>query len=175
MKVSIIACVAQNNVIGKGGKMPWDLPADLRRFREITMGKPVIMGGKTYDSIGGFPLEGRLNVILTRRQASFSSFCLIGRGGELTQVLIAPSLEGALKHLMCDKHNEVFVIGGQSVYEQAVPYADRMYITEVYAEFDGDAFFPEFDATEWDRVPPIISTTDQELGFEYCFAEYRRK
>jgi dihydrofolate reductase len=76
---------------------------------------------------------------------------------------------------MCEKHNEVFVIGGQSVYEQAVPYADRMYITEVYAEFDGDAFFPEFDATEWDRVPPVISTADQELGFEYCFAEYRRK
>lgn len=176
MEVSIIACVAWNNVIGYNGKLPWDIPEDLQRFRDLTMGKPVIMGANTFRSIA-LPLDGRTNIVVTSRYGNTStSHTEMGRNGQLTAVVTVPSVETALSQLAaggtCD---EVFVIGGQSIYEQSIKYATRMYITEVYTEFEGDAFFPEFDYTEWERMPCVWSKCDVETGMEYAFVEYRSK
>lgn len=144
MVIHIVACVADNNVIGLKGGMPWPkLHTDLDRFRQLTWWSPVIMGDATYKSIGQ-PLRDRLNVIITYRYgSSFTSH---------DNVLTAPSLVKAFKHLGAEKWQHVYVIGGQSIYEQALPYANFLHITELYEEYEGDRFFPEFDATEWTCV-----------------------
>ena len=129
MIISIIAAMAENRVIGRGDEMPWEIPSELRRFKETTMGHPVIMGRKTFESIG-HPLPGRKNIIITRQQ-DYSP-----PGGVVVQDLTA-----ALS--TCDGADEVFICGGEAVYREAMPFADRIYLTIIDEEFDGDAFFPE--------------------------------
>lgn len=129
MIISIIAAMASNGAIGRDGGLPWHLPADLRRFRELTTGHTVIMGRKTFESIGR-PLPERVNIVITR-QAGF------GEPG----VTVAGSLEEALS--MASGEGEVFICGGGEIYLQALPLADRIYLTLIDRPFDGDAFFPE--------------------------------
>lgn len=135
MRVSIIAAMDNNRVIGKDNGLPWHLPEDMKRFKRRTMGKPVIMGRKTFVSIGG-PLPGRTNTVLCRTPWPHED-----------SVRFVQSLEEALS-LYYDA-NEVMIIGGAQVYEQAIPIADRMYLTEIDAEYEGDTWFPEFDKDEW--------------------------
>ena len=137
MTVSLIAAVAANRAIGKGGALPWRLPSDLRRFKRLTMGHAIVMGRRTFDSIGR-PLPGRTNIVLTRDPAW-------RRDGVET----ARSLDDALAKA---GEGEVFVIGGGEIYAAALPRASRLYLTLVPRAVEGDAFFPEYDPAGWKEV-----------------------
>jgi dihydrofolate reductase len=129
MVISIIAAMAENRVIGRGNEMPWDIPSELHRFKERTLGHPVIMGRKTFESIG-HPLPGRKNIIISGQQGFACEGCVVVRD---LQAAIAAA-EGAA---------EVFICGGESVFREAMPLADSIYLTVIDEEFDGDTFFPE--------------------------------
>jgi dihydrofolate reductase len=129
MIVSIIAAMAENRVIGRDNEMPWEIPSELKRFKEITMGHPVIMGRKTFESIGHL-LPGRKNIIITGQQ-DYS----------VPETVIVPDLQAALA--ACEGSDEAFICGGDTVYRDALPLADRIYLTIIDEEFDGDSFFPE--------------------------------
>lgn len=129
MVISIIAAMAENRVIGRENEMPWDIPSELRRFKELTMGHPLIMGRKTFESIGR-PLPGRKNIIITKQQGFAPPGCIVVN--DLRAALAAA--EGA---------DEVFICGGEAVFLEALPLADKIHLTIIDEEFDGDAFFPE--------------------------------
>ena len=133
--ISLIAALARNRVIGRDGALPWRLPDDAKHFRGTTMGKPVVMGRKTWESFGG-PLEGRENVVVSRQPAYHAP-----------GATVVPSLDEALK-LLSDR-DEIFIAGGEALYREALPRADRLYLTLVDAEPEGDARFPEFDRSQW--------------------------
>lgn len=138
MTLSIIVAASRNGVIGAGGKLPWHLPADLKRFKQLTLGHPVIMGRKTFESLGK-PLPGRTNIVVTRQEG----FQACGAG-------VAHSLEQALR--LCKNEEEVFVIGGAQIYRQALPLADRIYLTRIDRDFEGDTHLFEIDPTIWKEV-----------------------
>jgi dihydrofolate reductase len=139
--IVIIAVVAENGVIGRGGTMPWRLKSDMKHFRALTMGKPVVMGRKTYESLFIKPLPGRTNIVVTR-DAKFTA----------PGVLVAPSLEAALEAARGDalrRGSDIMVIGGADIYAQAMPVADRLEITRVHAAPEGDTVFPDIDPAVW--------------------------
>ena len=151
--VSLVAALARNRVIGAGDRLPWHLPEDLRRFKRLTMGAPVIMGRKTHDSIGR-PLPGRRNIVVTRQADARWDGCEVAR-----------SLDDAIA-LAADAP-EVFVIGGGELYRLALSRADRLYLTLIDADYEGDAFFPEFDPADWRE-------TAREPGAGFAFVTYER-
>lgn len=134
-RLSLIAAMAANRVIGLNNRMPWHLPDDLKRFKALTLGHPLVMGRKTFESLGG-PLPGRAHFVVSRAP-----------GLALPGATVLASLEAALA--AADDGVETFVIGGASVYAQALPGADRLYLTEIRRAYRGDAFFPDFDRTQW--------------------------
>ena len=140
MRVSLVVAMAENRVVGRAGGMPWHISADLKRFKALTMGKPVIMGRKTFQSIGG-PLPGRTNIVITR-DASY------GADG----VLLAGGLDAALKIAGGEGAAEAMVIGGGEIYRMAMPLARRLYLTEVHIRVSGDTLFPVLDAGAWKEV-----------------------
>ncbi len=156
--ISLIAAMAENGVIGRGNAIPWDLPADLKRFREITMGHPVVMGRKTFESIGG-PLPGRKTVILTRRGEYRAKGCMV-----------VHSLREALD--ACAGSSEVFICGGGEVYREALSLASRIHLTVVHLKVDGDTFFPEIpdDFTEVARE----EMTGEPISCTFILYERRR-
>ncbi len=137
MIISIIAAMAENRIIGRNGAIPWDLPADRRRFKSLTMGHPVIMGRKTFDSIG-HPLPGRKNIILTRQPGFQAEGCLVAH--DLRTALAA-----------CAGSAEVFICGGGELYREALPLADRIYLTIIHGEVRGDVLFPELPAEDFEE------------------------
>jgi len=142
IRLSIIAAVAQNDVIGRDNALPWRLPSDLKRFKAITMGKPLVMGRKTFESIGR-PLPGRTNIVVSRRAAA-------PLPGVVAAASLAEALEAARRQAAADGVDEIFVIGGAALYREALPLADRLYITEVKAAPTGDVvFFPAIDRGRW--------------------------
>lgn len=153
MKIILIAAVSKNNVIGENDRIPWNYPEDLKRFKKLTMGHPIIVGRKTYESIGR-TLPGRQNIILTRNE----DYKIEGAD-------VCHSLDEAFEKSEGEK---VFVIGGQSVYEKSMPVADQLEITRVHKEVDGDVFFPEIDHDKWVE-------TKREDKDEYSFVTYIRK
>lgn len=158
MRVHLIAAVAKNGVIGAGGKMPWHLSEDLKRFKRLTLGHPVVMGRKTWDSLGR-PLPGRENIVVSRSATS------------LPGAIVARSLDEALAR--CAGAGDAFVIGGGEVYAQALPRADVLDLTLLGRAFEGDARFPAFDPADWretareERVAPD--------GMPYAFVTYERR
>jgi dihydrofolate reductase len=142
--VSIIAAVARNGVIGNDGSMPWRLATDLRRFKMLTLGKPVVMGRHTFESIGK-PLAGRTNIVVSRRA-----------GYRPDGVTVVASLEAGIAEARAAAHRagvaEVFIIGGGEIYAAALPLADRLHITHVAAAPDGDTRFPPLDPSAWVRI-----------------------
>ncbi|WP_363291683.1 dihydrofolate reductase [uncultured Rikenella sp.] len=138
MILSIIVAVAENDIIGSAGRMPWHISEDLRRFRRITTGHPVVMGRKTFESLGGKPLPGRTNIVVSRNP-DFA----VPEG-----VFVAGSLEAAVAKYR-DTAEEVFVIGGGEIYRQAMPIADKLYLTRIAASPEGDTRFPEIVSEEW--------------------------
>ncbi|MFQ5982537.1 MAG: dihydrofolate reductase [Woeseiaceae bacterium] len=155
MKISIIVAAATNNVIGHEGELPWRLPEDLRRFRHLTSGKPIIMGRLTYESIGR-PLPERTNIILSRQEGLVIEGC---------QVVSTP--EAAIE--LAGDADEVMVIGGGTVYAQMLPLADRIYLTRVTAVVDGDTYFPAIDDQEWRVVDREDFPADESrrVGFSF--------
>jgi len=144
MRLSIIAAMSANRVIGSNNNLPWRLPADLKHFKNLTMGHSLIMGRRTFESIGQ-PLPGRTTVVITHQTA----YAPPG-------VLVAHSIDQALQMVAGD--NEVFVAGGAQIYQQMLPLADRLYLTSIHEEFEGDRDFPEFEESDWQ----LISEESQE-------------
>jgi dihydrofolate reductase len=162
MTLTIIAAVSDNNVIGRGNALPWHLPADLKRFKALTMGHTLVMGRKTFDSIGRRPLPGRRIVVVTREELNVDG--VDGVDG----VKVVHSLEEALV-------DDAFICGGAEIYAQSIPRADRMQLTRVHAEFDGDTFFPEFDdVTDWHLADREDHEPDERNPYPYSFLLYER-
>lgn len=159
--ITLIAAMDQNRGIGWQGRLPWRLPADLDRFRRITTGHAVLMGRKTWDSIGR-PLPERTNIVMSRHKAP----------AEANGVLWASSPEEALR-LAGD--GEKFIIGGAEIYRLFLPRADRLLLTRVNGEFQADAFFPEVEEEQWEQVGVVPGSTDTDNPYSYEFLEYLRK
>ncbi len=155
MLISAIVAMSENRVIGKDNQMPWHLPADLRHFKTITMGKPILMGRKTYQSIG-HPLPGRCNVIITHDTAFQAPGCVI-----------ANSIETALASVSYS--DEVFIIGGAILFQQMLSRVQRLYLTIVHHEFVGDAYFPEINLAEWRELDRTDHQADAENKYAYSF------
>jgi dihydrofolate reductase len=177
MKVTAIAAVASNGVIGKNNLLPWHLPEDLAYFKKVTSGHPIIMGRKTFESIGSRPLPNRANIVLT---SSLDVKCKAGLLVEYPSILPrtgscvarANSLEFAIEWLQMDGFKQAFIIGGTSVYEQAfqTSYVDEVLITEVHKDFEGDAYFPDFNADgSFKEVSRIQNpaTADRDWSFDF--------
>lgn len=161
--ITIIAAVAANNVIGKHGDLPWYLPEDLKRFKELTNGHPVIMGRKTYESIIariGKPLPGRTHFVLTRNPEEYQV-----QSEFQEQVKLFSSFDKAVEAAQAEDP-EVFIIGGEKVFADALPKADRLELTEVHKDYEGDAYFPEFDRSKWHK-------TEDNHG-EYSYVTYTK-
>ncbi len=137
MRLALIAAVARNGVIGRGGDLPWRIPADLKYFKATTMGKPMIMGRRTYDSIGK-ALPGRISIVVTRQS-----------GFQAAGVEVAGDLDRAVEIAAGLGAEEAMVIGGGEIYAAALPRADRLYLTEVHIEAEGDVYFPPLDRSQW--------------------------
>jgi dihydrofolate reductase len=161
MRISLIVAMSQNRVIGRGGRLPWRLAADLRRFKRLTMGHHLIMGRKTHESIGR-TLPGRISIVISR-QADFAP----------PGVVAVDSLDEALATAAGDP--EVFVIGGGEVYQQALPMVDRVYLTLICTDIEGDTFFPEFATEDWRLVEDIPHPADDRNEFAYRFLVYDRR
>ena len=157
-KISIIVAMSENFVIGLKNKLPWHISADLKNFKNITLGNPIIMGRKTYDSIGK-PLKDRDNIVISRDNS------LIIDGVE-----VLDSLEKAI--FMTAEAPETFIIGGQQIYQIALPFATHMYITKVEGNFEGDAYFPDYNQEEWKEVGREDLITENNLKFS--FLKYKR-
>jgi dihydrofolate reductase len=159
--LSLIVAAGENNEIGKNGRMPWHLPADLRHFKTITLGKPVIMGRRTYESIGK-PLPQRRNIVVTRDLAWRAEGCET-----------AHSLPEAL--VMAAGEPELMLIGGGQLYREALPRAQRIYLTRVHATFDADTFFPVLDVTQWREVAREAHPVDESNTYACSFLLLERK
>jgi dihydrofolate reductase len=161
MKISLIAAVADNRVIGRRGRLPWRIPADMARFKALTMGKPIIMGRKTYESIG-VALPGRTNIVVTT-QGSLGN----------DELVCVRSVHDALTKAE-EAASEVFVIGGAEIYAATLPLADCIYLTEVHAKVEGDTLFPAFDRSLW-REAKRESHEKVKDAPAYSFVELIRK
>ncbi len=159
--ITLIAATDQNRGIGLQGRLPWRLPADLDRFRRITTGHAVLMGRKTWESIGR-PLPERTNIVMSRHPAS----------AEAKGVLWAASPEEALR---VAGNGEVFIIGGAEIYSLFLPRADRLLLTRIHGEFQADAFFPELDEEQWEQAEAVPGVTDKDNPYSYEFREFRRR
>ncbi|MFT6902350.1 MAG: dihydrofolate reductase [Colwellia sp.] len=158
--LSMIVAHANNRVIGKNNDMPWHLPADLAYFKKTTLGKPIIMGRKTYQSIGR-PLPGRKNIVISRD----NNFQAEG-------VEVVNSVDAALA-LVVDSA-EVMVIGGGAIYQHCLAAAQRLYITHINADIDGDTHFPEYDLTVWQKVASDIRPSDEKNPYQLNFSVYEK-
>lgn len=161
MTVSLIVAKSTNNVIGKDNALPWSIPADLKYFKEVTLGKTVIMGRKTLESIGR-ALPGRTNVVLSRTGDV-----------NIEGVIVRNSLEEAISAYGSD--GEVIIIGGSQIYAQAIDLVDRMYITHVDACVEGDAYFPEVDLSLFDRTSEVSNDVSPDNIYPYRFTVFDRK
>lgn len=161
--ISLIVAMSQNRVIGGDNKLLWHIPEDLRHFKNLTLGKPVIMGRKTYDAIGR-PLPKRPNIVVTRQ-----------KNWKAEGVEAAGSLEEALQ--LAEKHgsSDIMVIGGAEIYKQALPFATCVYLTHIHKVYTGDALFPALDPKEWQETSRQKGEECASAGMDYEFITYKRK
>lgn len=166
MTISMIAAVAENRVIGKNNDLVWHLPDDMRYFMNTTRHHVVIMGRKNYESIPPKyrPLRDRTNIVVTRQQEYVAPGCIM-----------AKSLEEALEYAKEKSEVEVFIIGGGQIYEQSLPFTDKIYLTEIKHSFDGDTFFPEFDKSNWIEISRVNHPIDEKHKFEFDFVVYKSR
>lgn len=163
MIISTIVATAKNNVIGRNGQIPWYLPADLKYFKRTTLNHHIIMGRGTLESIGR-PLPKRTNIVLTRNPFYTA-----------TNVIIANDIEEALNVAVENGETEAFIIGGGTIYEQSQEFWDRIYLTEVDLEVEGDTFFPELDMTQWILLSSEYHQADAKNEFDYTFKVLERR
>ncbi|UTA48117.1 type 3 dihydrofolate reductase [Simiduia sp. 21SJ11W-1] len=165
-EIALIVAMAENRTIGRDNQLPWHLPDDLAYFKRVTLGKPIIMGRKTYESIGR-PLPGRANLVVTRQP-----------GWAADGVTVCNSLEAAIAQARAQALaagvDEVMVIGGSEIYAQALPEASRLYLTQVHAQIDGDAHFPPLDAGQWQQVSEDRRASSGSNPHDYSFIVLRR-
>lgn len=160
MEISIIVATSKNSVIGRDGGIPWHLSADLKRFKALTTGHPIVMGRRTFESIGR-PLPGRRNIVISNSVNAIEGCDVIKSVDDL---LNDKSLDGM-----------IFIIGGGEIYKQFLPYAKKVYLTEVETEIaDGDTFFPELNPMEWIEVGRESHEADEKNDFNYSFVDYER-
>ena len=160
MNINLIVAIDEKNGIGKNNLLPWHLPADLKHFKTITTGHPIIMGRKTFDSIGK-ALPNRRNIVISRNAG------LIIPGVELCD-----SLNNAIE--LCKDEKDVFVIGGAQIFEQALPVANILYLTIIHEDFDADVFFPEINMNEWNEVEKNLHQPDEKNLYSYSFIKYKK-
>ena len=160
MIVSLVAAMAENRVIGRGGTLPWRLPKDLQHFKRVTLDHTVIMGRKTFEEIKR-PLSNRRNVVISRNPG-------FRPGG----VIVVPDLDEALA--LGATEREVFVVGGGEIYRLALPRADRLYLTVVHAQVEGDTYFPPFDADAWVLDEEERHEADEQHAYAFTFRRYSR-
>ena len=158
--ISIVVAASENHVIGARGELPWRLPDDLKRFKAVTIGKPIVMGRKTWDSIGR-PLPGRQNIVITRQTDFAANGCEV-----------VSAVDEALA--VAGDAAEIMVIGGSQIYDLLLPRAKRLYLTRVHAELEGDAFFPEISDTEWRLVGEEQHPADERNEHAFSFRVYER-
>jgi dihydrofolate reductase len=167
VSIALIAAVAQNGTVGRNNQLPWYLPEDLKYFKRTTLGKPILMGRKTWESIGK-PLPGRTNIVITRQD-----------GYEAAGARVVATLDEALvlaeSIATIDGVSELMVIGGAEIYAHALPLARRLYLTEVHAEVTGDARFPEWDSTQWSELSRERHEAGENGSFDYSFVVYERR
>jgi dihydrofolate reductase len=159
--ITLIAAAAENNALGKDNDLLWHLPNDFKRFKEITSGHYIIMGRKTFESFPK-PLPNRTHIIITRQKEYLVEGCLV-----------VHSLEEALE--IAPQNEEVFIIGGAQIYEQALPFADKIDLTRVHTSLDAEAFFPEFNTSEWNLVFSEKQFKDEKHQFDFTFETYLKK
>ena len=158
--VSIIVAVAQNGIIGDRNSLLWHISEDMRFFRRTTSGHPVIMGRKTFESLGCRPLPGRDNIVITRSDAAYEG------------VVVAHSLDEAFAAV--DSSDEAFIIGGAQIYAEAMPYADRLYITRIEHDFEGDTSFPDYDESQWRLISGERHDRGETFEYPFVFELYER-
>ena len=163
MIISLIVAMDERRGIGKEGKLPWRLSSDLKRFRELTMGHHMIVGRKTFESIGK-PLQGRQMIVITHNAAFRADGCLV-----------AASVQAGLAVAQERGETEVFVIGGAEIYAQTLDAADRLYLTQVHAEVDADTFFPELNYDLWTEKQSIYQPADEKNQYAFTFKLLERK
>ena len=154
--------MADDRVIGVDNSLPWKLPSDMKWFRQHTLGKPIVMGRKTFESFGGRTLPDRPNIIITRDE-----------NYKVEGAIVTHSIGEALK--AAGNVDEVMIIGGASFYEQMLPRADRMYLTFVHADVEGDAWFPEYDESNWQETERVDVEADEKNAFDHSFVILQRK
>lgn len=155
MKISIIVAMDRNNIIGIDNDLPWRLSSDLKRFKAITMGKPIIMGRKTHESIGR-PLPGRENIIITRDESYKAEGCTVIHN--IDDLIV-----------FCKAQDEIMIMGGAEIYRQTLSKADKLYLTEVHAEVDGNIVFPKLEKSEWEEVTRENHSADEKNEYDYSF------
>ena len=167
MNLSILVAVAENGVIGREGQLPWHLSSDLRRFKRLTMGHAILMGRKTWESIGR-PLPGRTSIVISR-QANYQS----GHDG----VLVATNLDEALAQVRRSvvEADEAFIIGGAGIYEICLPRADRLLVTRVHAQIEGDVHFPQVDWNVWQLIEETDHAADDNNDYPHTYQFWQRK
>jgi len=158
--VIIIAAIAKNNALGKNNQLIWHLPADLKRFKSITLGQTVVMGRKTFESLGK-PLPNRKNIVITRN-----------RNFKKEGVTTVNSLEEALA--MSKENENIYILGGAEIYLQALPLADLLDLTLVHEHFEADTFFPVIDQKEWEEIKREDYKKDDKNAFDYSFVSYKK-
>jgi dihydrofolate reductase len=161
MKLALIVATDEAGLIGKNNDLPWRLSADLQYFKRITMGKPIIMGRKTHESIGR-PLPGRDNIIITSDREYQAEGCIVTHS--ITEALEA-----------CQGAEQAMIMGGSSLYEQCLPMVDMIYLTQVHATLEGDTWFPEWDKNEWQCISEEKHPADDKNEYPYSFMVYQRK
>jgi dihydrofolate reductase len=158
--ISSIVAMAENGVIGRNNQLPWHLPADLKHFKNITSGHAILMGRKTFESIGR-PLPQRTNIVLTRNERYQADGCLIAKTLEEAVALTPP-------------HQDLFIIGGAEIYKQYLPQVQKLYLTLIHQSFSGDAYFPAIDMNDWKETSRIRHEADEAHAYAYSFVELER-
>jgi dihydrofolate reductase len=166
--ISLIVAMSENRAIGLRGSLPWHLPGDLAHFKKTTMGRPVIMGRKTYASLKG-PLPKRPNIVITRNRSYMAMGAAVAH--DLDDAIVrAKALAGGPAD-----DGEIFILGGAEVYRQALPIADRLYITHVHADVEGDTFFPEYDESQWRVIEEERHKADERNAYVFTIRTYERR
>ncbi|PNE02800.1 dihydrofolate reductase [Alcanivorax sp. MD8A] len=167
IRLSMMVAKASNNVIGRDNKLPWYLPNDLKYFKQVTFGKPVIMGRKTWESLKG-PLPGRTNIVITRQPDYLAD-------GAKVVATLDDAVAMAENVAFIEGQEEAVIMGGAEIYSLALPQADRLYLTEVHANVEGDTFFPEYDASEWQQIAREDFAAEGPNPYDYSFVVYERQ
>lgn len=163
IRISLVVAASEKNAIGKDNQMMWNLPNDLKFFKNTTWGMPVIMGRKTYESLGK-ALTGRINIVITRQS-----------GWNAEGVTVAASMEDALKEVAKTDAKEAYVIGGGQIYEQSMDIADRIYLTRVHADIEGDTYFPNVEKEKFELISSLPFEADEKHAYAYTFEVWQRK